>query len=107
MELVSDRSSLTTRLRRRELDAVFALGEAESDRDDCLLVVREPIYIAVRSEDGLSDAERLGWRQIAEKRFVTSSREPGPEIHDYIVRRVSDLGRQIEVTRFGSVGRAS
>ena len=48
-----------TRLGHRELDAVFASGEAEPDRDDCLLVAREPIYIAVRSEDGLSDAERL------------------------------------------------
>ena len=52
-----------TRLGRRELDAVFESGEAEPDRDGCLLVVREPIYIAVRSEDDLSNAERRGSRQ--------------------------------------------
>ena len=36
---------------------------------------------------------------MAGAKFVVSAREPGPEIHDYIVRRVSDLGRRARVER--------
>lgn len=100
----SERGDLLTRLEHSELDAVFASGEAQPGKDDCLLVVREPIFVAMRSECEFSKASRLGWRQISEEHFVISDQEPGPDIHSYVVRRAGDLGRQIRATRFG-VGR--
>jgi hypothetical protein len=42
---------------------------------------------------------RLAWNDISEAVFVVSAREPGPEVHEYILRRISGLGRTTRVRR--------
>lgn len=95
----TDRSELLTLLSHRTIDIVVAAGEPSSDVGESLLLVREPIYLAVSSENLLAARDRLSWDDVTGSRFVVSAREPGPEIHDYIVRRVSDLGRRARVER--------
>ena len=53
----------------------------------------------MQADGALADRERLKWEDVADATFVVSAREPGPEIHDYIIRRVSDLGRTATVRR--------
>ncbi|WP_299959302.1 LysR family substrate-binding domain-containing protein [uncultured Roseobacter sp.] len=95
----SDRSELLTLLSHRRLDAVYAAGEPEDEIGDGIIVAREDIYLAVAEDGLLADRERLTWDDVADLNFVVSAREPGPEIHDYILRRVSDLGRSAHVRR--------
>jgi DNA-binding transcriptional LysR family regulator len=95
----TDRSELLTLLSQRTIDVVIAAGEPNSEVGESLLLVREPIYLSVHHENALADRERLSWDDVAGSKFVVSAREPGPEIHDYIVRRVSDLGRRARVER--------
>jgi DNA-binding transcriptional LysR family regulator len=95
----AERSELLTLLSHRTIDIVVAAGEPSPDIGESLLLVRERIYLAVCGEDPLAARERLSWDDVAESKFVVSAREPGPEIHDYIVRRVSDLGRRARVER--------
>lgn len=95
----AERSELLTMLSHRTIDVVIAAGEPSLDMGESLLLVREPIYLAVSSENPLAARDQLSWDDVTRSRFVVSAREPGPEIHDYIVRRVSDLGRRARVER--------
>lgn len=95
----SDRSELLTLLNHRRIDAVYAAGEPETAVGDGLTVAEEDIFLAVQADGPFADRERLKWKDVADATFVVSAREPGPEIHDYIIRSVSDLGRAATVRR--------
>lgn len=93
----SDRSELLTLLSHRLLDVVIAAGEPVFEGVDSLLLTCENVYLAVSCDSSLAMRERLLWHDVSEETFIVSTREPGPEIHDYIVRCVSDLGRRASV----------
>lgn len=95
----SDRNDLMTCLNHRTLDAVFAAGEVNGEIGDGLTLSRESIFLAVAADHRWSKQSRLRWRDVVEATFVVSSSEPGPEIHDYVIRSVSDLGRSVAVRR--------
>lgn len=95
----SDRSELLTLLSHRRIDALYAAGEPDEETGDGLVIVHEDIYLAVSADGSFADRERLSWDDVSEARFIVSAREPGPEIHDYIVRRISGLGRKAPVHR--------
>jgi DNA-binding transcriptional LysR family regulator len=44
------------------------------------------------------------WATLKDEHFIVSSDEPGPEIHDFIVKQLSELGHQPKVERY-QVGR--
>jgi DNA-binding transcriptional LysR family regulator len=95
----SDRSELLTRLSHRTIDVVVAAGEPPPELGDSLLLDREDIFLAVSADSPYAEKDRLAWADVADAVFIVSAREPGPEIHDYIVRRISDLGRHATVRR--------
>ncbi len=94
------RSELLTKLSHRKIDALVASGIRNSEYGDSFVLVNEPIFLAVPSQHALSQLNRLRWRDVRTETFVVGSREPGPEIHDYILKKVSDLGRRVHVRRF-------
>jgi|AntRauTorcE11898_2_1112593.scaffolds.fasta_scaffold00348_20 molybdate transport repressor ModE-like protein len=95
----ANRHDLLTLLSHRSIDVVIAAGEPQSEIGDGLVLVREDVHLAVHRESALAHRDQLYWGDVASHAFVVSVREPGPEIHDYIVRHVSDLGRQARVQR--------
>ena len=95
----ADRSNLMTMLCHRTIDAIYVAGEPGSGSEDGLKLAEENIFLAVQADGPLAGHERLKWEDVADSIFVVSAREPGPEIHDYIIRRVSDLGRPAKVRR--------
>ena len=46
----------------------------------------------------LASNNALDWPQLRDERFIVSTMEPGPEVHDYIVRRVADYSTYPDVT---------
>lgn len=100
----ADRSELFTLLSHREIDAVIAAGAPQSEFGDSMLLHREPIFLAVSDDHPLAECERISWNDVSDPTFIVSSMEPGPEIHDYITRSMTDLGRKISVDRY-RVGR--
>ena len=95
----SDRSELLTLLSHRALDVVMASGDFPDMHGDSAILAEEPIYVALHEDDPLSDQAQLSWNDVREARFLVSAAEPGPEIHEYLIRRLADLGRQPRVAR--------
>lgn len=95
----AERSELLGLLTHREIDVVMAAGTGVLDICDTLLIDEEEIFLAVPSGSPLATKQRLGWTEVEGEVFLLSSREPGPEIHDYILRRLSDLGKRVEARR--------
>lgn len=42
--------------------------------------------------DELADRKEIGWSDLYDRHFVVSEVQPGPEIHDYLVKHLGDLG---------------
>lgn len=57
----------------------------------------ERILVALPQEHPLAADSMIAWEQLAQERFIVSRVDPGPEIQDYIVRGLADLGRHPEV----------
>ena len=95
----SERGELLTLLSHRQLDVVIASGEFPEVYVDSALLIEEPIYIALHEDDPLAERKRLTWDEVRETHFLVSATEPGPEIHEYLIRRLADLGHRPYVTR--------
>lgn len=95
----AERSELLSLLAHRDIDVVMAAGNGALDICDTLLIDEEAIYLAVPSGSPLAQQIRLDWSEVEGETFLLSSREPGPEIYDYILRRVSGLGKPVRVQR--------
>ena len=78
---------------------MFASGEFPEAHGDSTLLIKEPIYVALQRDDPLAEQSRLSWDDAREARFLVSAAEPGPEIHEYLIRRLADLGRRPIVMR--------
>lgn len=93
----ADRGELMTLLSHRIIDIVMAAGEPPSEHGDMLLLTEEQLYIAVAGDHPLAKRRSVRWQDVETMRFIVGADEPGPEIHDYILRKVSNLGRQANV----------
>lgn len=102
----TDLGELMTSLSHRSIDVVGAAGEPTSEHGDAMLLTRVPLYIAVAGHHPLALRRSVDWSDVAAMSFLVSADVPGPTIHDYIIRRISDFGRQarIEVQRMRREG---
>lgn len=95
----TDRSELYTLLSHRRLDLVIAAGAYSPEIGDGILLAHEPVFLALSCNHPLSDRAHLSWNNVKTLRFLVSANEPGPEIHDYILRRISKLGHTPDIRR--------
>jgi DNA-binding transcriptional LysR family regulator len=95
-----DRTELLTLLTHREIDIVIAAGQPKPELGDGILLHRERIYLAVSEDHPFADRNSIAWEDARYASFIVSAHEPGPEIHDYIVRNAADLGESVFVRRF-------
>ena len=99
-----ERGELLTMLSHRRIDAVVASGSFSSEYGDSFVLTRERICVALPQAHALASRSSIEWDDVTDAHFIVSEREPGPEIYDHIVRRVTNLGRTAYVTRH-NVGR--
>ncbi|MBA4783523.1 MAG: LysR family transcriptional regulator [Rhizobiales bacterium] len=92
-------SELLTLLNHRLLDVAFVSGTFREACQDSLLMVEEQIYLALDESDPLAMKVRLSWDDVRSARFLVSEDESGPEVHEYLMRRLADLGSRPEVVR--------
>lgn len=77
-------------LRARQLDVAFVTGSGPVADCETVELWRERVHVALPAGHRLAAHERLDWPDLRGEHFIVTRFEPGPEVHDYIVRRVAD-----------------
>ena len=87
------------RITERQLDVAFVTGRSAPLRCDSLLLWEARVFIVLPERHVLAGSTSLGWDALKDEPFIVSRDAPGPEIHDYIIRRAAELGRSPSVER--------
>jgi len=91
-------------VRNLELDAAFVTGAGPWDGCETEQLWFEHVFVVLPEGHPLAAKAALAWSDIAREPFIVSDAPPGPEIHDYLVAHLSDLGRHPDI-QFQKVGR--
>lgn len=92
------------KVRERHLDVAWVAGKPTADDLDTAEFWRERIYVALPEGHVLACHDTIAWSDLLHEHFIVSREEPGPEIHNYIIRRLAKLGYHPSVVRY-EVGR--
>jgi DNA-binding transcriptional LysR family regulator len=92
------------RVRERCLDIAFVTGVPSITDCDTQQFWSERVFVVLPAEHGLVGQLGVRWDELRDEHFIVSRQEPGPEIHDYVIRKLADLGHHPSVTRY-DVGR--
>jgi DNA-binding transcriptional LysR family regulator len=92
------------RITERQLDIAFVTGTPPASHCDTAVFWEARVFVAVPEWHALASEDQIHWAALKDEMFIVSRDAPGPEIHDYIVRRLADLGNSPSIERHG-VGR--
>lgn len=81
----------------RELDIAFLTGSGDVPNCETAELWRERVHVALPREHDLARRRKLDWQDLRGESFIVSRVAPGPEVHDYIVRRIADHGTHPEI----------
>ncbi|TPW31392.1 LysR family transcriptional regulator [Martelella alba] len=84
-------------LRQLKLDIAFVTGTSAWRDCDSAHLWSERIFLVLPSEHPLTQADEVEWAQVVDAHFIVSNAAPGPEIRNYLVRRLADFGRHPDI----------
>jgi len=84
-------------VRQFRLDVAFITGTKEWPGCDAEHLWTERVFVVLPSEHALARRTEIDWTELSDESFIVSEAAPGPEIHDYLVQRLADLGHHPEV----------
>jgi DNA-binding transcriptional LysR family regulator len=93
------RRSHLAELRAETLDIAFVTGASAIPGCETAELWSERVHVALPEEHPLHDRDRLDWPDLKEESFIVSRFPPGPEVHDYVVRRIADFSSYPTVER--------
>jgi DNA-binding transcriptional LysR family regulator len=99
-----DQAEHVAAIRLLKLDVAFVTGNASWPGCETDELWSERVFAALPEQHVLASRNMLNWADLAAERFIVSNNVPGPEIHDYLVQRLSGLGQHPEIEEH-SVGR--
>ena len=86
-------------VRSREIDIAFFTGNTPLADCEVLELWRERVHVALGAGHPLIDCVALDWPMLRDERFIVATHEPGPEVHDYVVRRIANYSTYPDVTQ--------
>lgn len=89
-------------VRSHRLDVAFVTGNGPVPDCEVTELWQERVHVALSREHPLALRKRLDWPLLKQERFIVSRTEPGPEVHDYIVRRAADYSTYPEIEQKAS-----
>lgn len=84
-------------VRNLNLDVAFITGMPAWDGCEAEHLWCEKVFLVLPDDHPLANKPDLGWADLASERFIVSDGAPGLEIHEYIVARLADVGRKVEI----------
>lgn len=95
----SSRSRLFDGIQNGMVDIAIVTGEPASDNNRSLVLWSERIIAALPEDHPLAGNEIIYWTDLKRERFLLSERDPGPEIQDILVAKLSSPGDLPDVVR--------
>jgi DNA-binding transcriptional LysR family regulator len=90
----ADRSALLAELDANGIDIAILLGEAELDGFRREPFWSERILLALPADHPLASRDTVQWTDLRSERFVVPAADPGPDIRDMLIGRLSMSGVQ-------------
>lgn len=87
-----------TRIRSREIDIAFLTGNGPQIDCDVQELWHERVHVAMSAGHPLAERAGVDWPDLENERFIVSGQDPGPEMHDYIVRRIAGYSTSPQIT---------
>lgn len=86
-------------IRDHSMDIAFCTGSPELSDCDVELLWSERVYCVLPATHRLAKRASVDWADLRDESFIVSRDEPGPEIHEYLIRRLATLGFHPSVRR--------
>ncbi len=86
------RAQLVDRLRTGDLDIVIVVGEARDHSGPSMLLWSERVIVALPTGHRLAGNDMIYWTDLKGEPFLLSGRDPGPDLRNIIVQKVSAPG---------------
>jgi DNA-binding transcriptional LysR family regulator len=83
------RSRLIASLKSKEIDIVIIAGKVDRMIGDAMSLWSERIMVAMPQEHPLAAHSPIHWQDLKGERFLLTSQDPAPEIHDILTAHVS------------------
>lgn len=93
------RSRLFDGIQTGTVDIAVVTGEPASDCNRSMVLWSERIIVALPEDHQLAGNEIIYWTDLKRERFLLSERDPGPEIQDILVAKLSSPGDLPDVVR--------
>ncbi len=84
-------------IRKHHLDVAFITGCADWPGCEGRQLWTERIFVVLPAGHRLCGDGEVQFEELAGEPFIVSESAPGEEIHDYLVKRLADLGRHPEI----------
>lgn len=88
-------------VRRLELDVAFVAGTREWSGCEVAHLWSERVFVALPKDHALARLPEIEWGQIAAEPLIVSDTGAGRAVQSYLIRRLSELGYQPEITSQG------
>ncbi|MFD2237205.1 LysR family transcriptional regulator [Aureimonas populi] len=79
-------------VRQVRIDVAFATGVIERAGCDMTHLWSERAFAVLPESHRLASRSELDWADLSRERFIVSDIAPGPDVRDYLVQRLADLG---------------
>lgn len=79
------------RVVNRQLDLAIVTGAPPSPEYETETLWFEDVFAALQSEHALAGRESIALEELQAQRFLVMRYPPGPDVYDWIIRRLSDL----------------
>lgn len=86
-------------VRRLHLDTAFLTGKLVVDGCDVAHLWNERVLVVMPSKHEFVSLRKINWTHLRDRHFIVSEDDPGPEIHDYLVKHLGDLGHHPSIER--------
>ena len=78
-------------VRALRMDVSFVLGTTPAPGYEVEFLWSEAVNVVLPDNHRLANLETLRWEHLSEERFIMSKTDPGPEVHNFVVRNLSAL----------------
>ncbi|NJM82384.1 MAG: LysR family transcriptional regulator [Tabrizicola sp.] len=91
-------------VRLHKLDVAFVTGEPSPSDCDAAQFWTERVFVVLPSDHALAERERISWDDLRDQVFIVGEGISGPEIQDFLIKKLSDLDACPVIERY-CVGR--